>query len=256
MSAPKNTPTLSDATVALERAKLARFMAAMFGDPDQAWFDMLAEPAARMELYEAASSLQIESKLVDGVFRSIDADAANEDAYNRLLGHTVRSECPPYELEYRSSEVFQQAQTLADIAGFYRAFGFDATGPVTERADHLATQWEFLAVLSMMESLAKDADQAACCIAAQRSYLAEHAGAWMPAFFERVRRADAGSFLAKVADLGDAVLRQWCMQLGVSTGPRWLELRAISDEDSTISCGAPGAVELGPTLAAAMEDRD
>jgi TorA maturation chaperone TorD len=165
----------------------------------------------------------------------------------------VRSSCPPYELEYRTAEVFQQSQTLADIAGFYRAFGCDAAGSLTERADHIASEWEFLALLAWKESIAKRDDQVACCIDAQASFLQEHAAVWMPAFFSRIRQAEPGSFLAHLASLADLVLRDWCEALNVSIGSAWLELRPITEEDSTITCGTPGAVELGPTLAAAME---
>jgi TorA maturation chaperone TorD len=203
------------------------------------------------ELHEAARALGINRRWIDAVCAA--AGAATDEEYDRLLGHTVRSECPPYELEFRTAEVFQQSQTLADIAGFYRAFGFDASGPLAERADHAAAEWEFLAVLSIKESLAACEAETECCVEAQRAFLAEHAAAWMPAFFARIRKADPHSFLARVADLAEEVLRQWCDTLGVSAGPKWLELRHITDDDVTITCGAPGAVELGPALAAAIE---
>jgi len=213
----------------------------------------LAKPEVENDLRAAAAALRIETRLIDAILVSFAAGGANEDAYSRLLGHTVRSDCPPYELEYRSAEVFQQTQTLADIAGFYRAFGFDTTGPLTERADHAATEWEFLAILSMKESLARREEDVDCCVSAQRSFLEDHAAAWMPAFFERIRKAESALFLSRVADLADVVLRQWCAGFDVVAGPKWLELRPISEEDSSITCGSPGEVELGPALAAAME---
>jgi len=256
MSDPKRTPTRSDAAVALERAKVARFVSAAFAEPHPVHLAALSRPDVQQELLAAVTALGIDGRLVDAIVSSFLAGRANEDAYNKLLGHTVRSECPPYEMEYRTAEIFQQSQTLADIAGFYRAFGVDATGPLTERADHAATEWEFLAVLSMKEGLARRDEDVECCTAALRAFLEEHAASWMFAFFERIRRADSGSFLAHVADLADVMLRQWCGQLEVAVGRQWLELRPVSEEDSTISCGAAGAVELGPTLAAAMEESE
>lgn len=253
MSGRKPMQTPSNTTTARERAKLARFIAAMLCEPSPACTDDLAHQAIRLELQSAAISLSIQSQLIDRIFEA-HSITAREESFVRLLGHTVRSECPPYELEYRSAEVFQQSQTLADIAGFYRAFGFDASGPLTEREDHVATEWEFLAANSMLESLATDEDQTACCRDAQRDFLSEHAAGWMPAFFERVRRSGPQSFLAEVVNLAEAVLRNWCNTLGVPVGPAWLELRPVDEEDSTITCGAPGAVELGPTLAAAMDE--
>lgn len=254
MSARKCTP-IPSSLAALSRAKLARLIAAAFSDPHPEQAERLRHPAVQDEIREAARTLEIPSDKIAAFFTAMMDGGGLDDDYVSLLGHTVRSECPPYELEYRTAEVFQQSQTLADIMGFYRAFGFDVMGPVSERADHIATQWEFLAVLSMMEAVAENSEKASTCIDAQRSFLREHAASWMPAFFERIRRAAPDSGIAHAASLGHAVLETWCRSLDLELGPNWLNLREISDEDSTISCGAPGTVELGPGLAAAMEAR-
>lgn len=255
MSARKYTP-IPSSHAALARATLARLIAATFGEPHPEGTERLRRPEVQEEIRDAARTLGIPPEKVAGFFAAISNDAAFEDEYVRLLGHTVRSECPPYELEYRTAEVFQQSQTLADIMGFYRAFGFDVNGPVSERADHVATQWEFLAALSMMEFVAENSEEITTCIDAERNFLREHAATWMPAFFERIRRAGPDSAIAQAALLGRALLEDWCRALGLEMGTRWLELREITEEDLTITCGAPGTVELGPGLAAAMEARN
>lgn len=255
MSDRKCTPTPSS-TTALARAKLARLIAAGFAEPRRENTDRICHPAVQDEIREAVRSLGLATAGVNAFFASMKDLSVFELEYGKLLGHTVRSECPPYELEYRGSEVFQQSQTLADIMGFYRAFGFDVTGPTMERGDHIATEWEFLAVLSMMECIADKPEEAARCVDAQREFMREHAASWMPAFFGRIQRSDPDTALAKLADLSHDFLRQWCACLDVPIGPSWLELREITDEDSTMTCGAPGNVELGPGLAAAMNQRE
>lgn len=254
MSAPRPMPTRSDTAAAKARAKLARLIAAAFSDDGEGAWGAMNKEAVAQEARDAAVAIGIDARLVDGLFGAFSGSRDPAAEAQRLLGHTVRSECPPYELEYRSAEVFQQSQTLADIRGFYRAFGFDAAGPLADRADHAAAEWEFLAVLAIKEALARNATQVECCIAAQRLFLAEHAGAWMPAFFERIRRAGEASWLGRAAELAEAVLRSWCAERDVVLGSRWLELRPVSEDDATITCGAPGAVELGPTLAAALQE--
>jgi len=254
MSDRTYTPTPSKNV--LSRTKLSRFVAGGFLEPTDEVVSRLEDRAIVDDVFEAAQDLDLAANRLR-IFSSPPESAAElRESHGRILGHTVRSDCPPYELEYRGAEIFQQSQTLADISGFYRAFGFDVLGAMSERADHVAAQWEFLSVLAMMEYLAKTPDEIQCCVNAQREFLKEHASSWMPAFFERIRRLEPDSYLARLADLAEAVLCEWCAAFGIQTGPKWLELREIEDEDSSITCGAPGAVELGPTLASAMEERN
>lgn len=252
MSVPTCMPTRSDAAIWRARAILSRFVAAAFTD-GAAPLDDGSSPELRQELLASTAALSLDGSLVDATLAALGDAEARGDARARLLGHAVRGPCPPYELEYRASEVFQQSQTLADLAGVYRAFGLDATGPLAERGDHAAAQWEFLAVLALKTALAQRAEDRDCCIDAQRLFLREHAAAWMPAFFERLRKADDGSLLPRAAALAGALLSDWCAALDVPTGARWIELRPIAEEDSTITCGVGGGVELGPGLAAAMD---
>lgn len=79
-------------------------------------------------------------------------------------------------------------QLIADVAGFYRAFGFEARG---ERPDHLSAQLEFLALVCVQEAGARLAgleEEAGVCTRAREAFLRDHL-AWLPSFAERVRKA-------------------------------------------------------------------
>lgn len=259
MSDPTNMPTPSEPIDRpLARACLARLIAELFTDQDAADYERLGDDAVEPEARHAADRLGLDPDRVTRLFCDRPSFETYLEARSQLLGHTARSNCPPHELEYCHSEVFQQSQRLADIAGFYRAFGLEPAGAMSERPDHIIAEWEFLFVLAAKECHAietGEADGAARCRDAQRLFLSEHASYWMPAFFERLRRADDSGFFGRAALLALDVLREWCETCGVTTGASWLELRTISDEDSNIECGADsggGTVELGPRLAAAM----
>lgn len=139
--------------------------------------------------------------------------------------------------------MFQHAHSLADVAAFYRAFGMETGGPMSERADHFVAEWEFLTVCALKQSRAQETglvEAAEQCVDAQRASLKDHAAIWMPAFFARLHRAEPDGFLSRAADLAEALLREWCDALHVNVGPDWLELRQAEEEDLSINCG-PGA---------------
>lgn len=252
-----STPTRSDADSAIARATLARFIAELVAEPDARWLARLADPEAISELRLAAATLCIDPRTLESIWHQLQRADRITDEHGHLCGHTVRSSCPPYELEYGSGEVFQQSQALADIGGFYRAFGMQLSGSLAERPDHIVPEWEFLSLLALKEAraiVAGHIDSASCCRDAQRSFLKDHAAAWMFGWFNRVRNERPDGFFSAVVNVAESVLREWCASRSVSVGADWLELRPVTDEDSTITCGAPGAaeVELGPRLAQAL----
>ena len=118
-SRPVHEDTRAEYSVkCLARARCARFLAELFGVDDAGVFGRLGEVALYRELSLAASVLSIDEANLRPLFANRPPFEDVLDARNQLLGHTVRSACPPYELEYGQAEVFQQSQRLADMAGF------------------------------------------------------------------------------------------------------------------------------------------
>lgn len=147
---------------------------------------------------------------------------------------TLSPECPPYETQYGSPHVFAQSGELADIAGFYRAFGL--ASPATERVDHLAVELEFLSFLAFKEAWAAnngEAGRAAELREIQAKFLSDHPARWVPAFAARFAVRDA-----KLAtDLG-AWIRQELRTFGIEpSGIRPVDLRPAFDVDEPMECG-------------------
>lgn len=90
-----------------------------------------------------------------------------------------------YETEYGLPHEYRQSQELADLSGFYHAFGFTLGGPIRERPDHLTVELEFMQVLALKEAYAVNqgmAEQGEVCVEAQRKFLQEHLGRWTDLF--------------------------------------------------------------------------
>lgn len=136
-----------------------------------------------------------------------------EEAYERSFEPSGGQERPPNETAH-APETPQESLTrtfqLADIAGFYRAFGVELA-PDGERADHIAAELEFMHLLAVKQALAEfkeEPEHAAICHDAAASFLRDHLGRWCPAFgseLEQTATADvyrsAGALLAHFIEL-------------------------------------------------------
>ena len=159
----------------------------------------------------------------------------------RLFGHTVRGTCPPYELEYSKSEILQRANELADIAGFYQAFGMAPAVQSHERADHVGAQCEFMSVLGARQVYAienKNEEAQQILTDAQRSFLTDHMGWWVPAFSSRLHEADPDGFYGRIGACLYEFIKVECHRFDAACGPQYLELRlADPKQDASQQCG-------------------
>lgn len=122
-----------------------------------------------------------------------------------------RGTVPPYEASQHGSGPQPlggpNVQVIADVAGFYRAFGFQARG---ERPDHLGAELEFLALVCTQEAYARLAgreEDAEVCARARQSFLREHLGTWVRALRTRVQQASPRPALYHLLALVDALVR-------------------------------------------------
>ena len=177
-------------------------------------------------------------------------DDALQNTYVHLFGHTVRGTCPMYELEYGRGEIIQQTSILADIAGFYSAFGMELTGQGNERPDHVTVECEFMSILAAKEAYAMrhedDAEAREILKDAQRSFLEEHLARWLPSLLRRITEADPNGFYGAMASFGDAFLDSECRRYDVPRGSKLLELRPVDPtHDANINCGPEACVPAG-----------
>jgi TorA maturation chaperone TorD len=225
----------------LERAALWRLLSLGLAVPDDESLDELGALAG------ALRERGIAAERLDALAAALaDADerARLEAEHHRLFDGDAP--CPPNEGGWEA-DPFRAVRGLADVAGFYGAFGAAARGPAAERADHAGCELEFLAFLGARAAALEaegDARGAAVCRDAEEAFLRDHAGRWLPAFFAAVLAQTRSAVHACVAALGEAVVREELARRGLEPEP--LRPRsALAVEADCLSCGLAAGTAAG-----------
>jgi len=176
---------------------------------------------------------------------------AFNDSYLVVFGHAARAPCPMNEIEYgnlKADSLFQPHR-LADLNAFYRAFGLELADDAAERPDHICLELEFMSVLAAKEAYALehqlDGDQIALGRDAQKKFLREHLGHWLPAFTRRLEREAGPGALAALAQFTREFVLSECARFGVTPGSEDLLLRPV-DEAADCMCDSCGITNLPP----------
>jgi TorA maturation chaperone TorD len=233
--------------VDLARECLYRFLSAVVTGPyDDGWFRVLDTHSQELassaaELLRAVADpganslgpceLGVEDLDLAGLLANLRKPIGDlRTEHDHAFGLVIPRECPPYETEYfPSSENFARSQQMADIAGFYRAFGVEPSADRPERPDHLGLELEFMAVLFMKKRMAlasaetnADAtEQASVCERAERDFFRDHLAWWVPTFASGLSRKAKGGYLRALARVLAAVVpvERRRLDIPVSSGP-------------------------------------
>lgn len=139
--------------------------------------------------------------------------------YSSALTLNSSPDCPLFETAYFGADPQQQTQRMADVAGFYRAFGVDSTGSDT-RPDDLSVELEFLGFLCRKEAYALEHSgppRVAQVRKAQRFFFEEHAGRWAGVAGKKLAGlASAGMFYGAAGSALEAWIKAEQDVLGVT----------------------------------------
>lgn len=147
---------------------------------------------------------------------------------------------PLYETEFGRERAMFKAKELADIAGFYRAFGFELNpdGGGQEMVDHVSVELEFYSLLLMkLQYLSEKQNQNGVEIVfdAAKKFMQDHLGRFVSAILER-DGVQKSSFYKMVFSWLAELIEQESQRLQVRPDKvRWL---ASQVEDEEVSCGA------------------
>jgi TorA maturation chaperone TorD len=256
--------TAADPALDLARECVYRLLAVALADPAADSWGLLFDASDRRLAAEAAGLLREEAAAAPvalgfGELPADDLDLAPVLAglsrsraglaaeYDRVFGLVPSRECLPYETEYHATaEPFFRAQQLADVAGFYRAFGLEPSRGRPERPDHLSLELEFLAFLLLKKRLAASAapadndgaGRAQVCAEAEAAFFRDHLAWWVPSFATGLRRKAAGGFYEAVGRVLAALMPVERGRYGVP--PPRLPLQAVPVEAPEEQAGCAG----------------
>ncbi len=244
-----------ESAVDLARETIYRFLAAVFSDPRRCE-SRLAIDAANVEAVRVAAELlrtelgEVSRPLGLGELPAEDLNVTgllNELArpdneihgeYTRLFGLITCRECPPYETEYcANDDTFYRSQQMADISGFYSAFGLQVATELRERPDFLPLELEFEAFLLMKMRLGSalntpdGSEHVRVCRDARSAFFRDRLSWWAPSFSLAVRRMVTTGLYHEAARVLAAFLPLERAAFNVAAPPLPI-LHAASDESA------------------------
>lgn len=208
----------TNTTIPSDLSVLYTFISSLFSDPNSERFQLLEEASFRRAVVASSQSLDgfpgddgdslksLARAILDRLSHGKDSIA---EEYVATFGHTLSKPTAPYELEHlKNEDVFFRTQRLADLEGFYRAFGLAIDK--RERADHISVQSEFLAHLLAKEEFARENDLGSekieVCRKAYRDFFNDHFGGWTPVFSRNVATLSSGDFYPLVCRFTSRIL--------------------------------------------------
>lgn len=174
-----------------DRARVYRCLARTFRYPDCSLYDQIRGEDLP-ELLGAIERLGADAELIK-LCQAFTACMLEVEfpklaqAYLSTFEPSNGAERPPCETAHAPEtpqEGLVRNYELADIAGFYHAFGVEVI-PGVERVDHIAVELEFLHLLAVKTALALENgefEHAEICRDAATAFLNDHLGRWCDKF--------------------------------------------------------------------------
>ncbi len=188
------------------RAFVYRFLSLAFSYPQEEGLEVLR--GSRRDLSTSLEVLEIDfdpaslEVLLDpgqGCLQELQGE------HNRLFATTAAAPCR--ETSYEADQTVRRAVELADISGFYQAFGLHLAASL--EPDSLVAQLEFMALLLQKQLYARreqDEEGQQVCSQALESFLHDHLGRWYGLFALRLRGATEEPWYLKSSELLSAFM--------------------------------------------------
>jgi TorA maturation chaperone TorD len=179
----------------LSRSALYGLLARCFQRPENGWWETIVN-----------LSKEVPKEWQESVQRLLTKGPPPPDVYMTLFGPA--GAC--HDCETAFLDGLPTGGTLADVAGFYRAFSFPTASVKGNPPDHVATELEFLSFMFAKEAKAlfqKDGAARKVCLSAREKFLREHLP-WIHLFADAVVENTRHGFYTEVANLLQEVMEE------------------------------------------------
>jgi putative dimethyl sulfoxide reductase chaperone len=252
----------------VHRARLYKLASLTFDRPGDAIGEALLSGTFDEQLLESAAALG-DDELREHAAAVVEASPADEDGVDdlysnwaALFGFEEGGDISQYQIEYSPGTLVTSTDVLADIAGFYGAFGLSVQAGNRERVDHLCLELEFVSHLALQTAyLAEDGDETGVEIVtgAQGDFLEDHLGRWTGRYRETIDEETDVAFYRALAALIETLVDADTERFDVEpkafreTPPSPLE--GLHDGDGDFRCGTCGTTPSPGSGEMPMGDR-
>ena len=162
----------------------------------------------------------------------------------------------PYETEYLIEKISRKPFELADISGFYQAFGFELSDEdgCREVVDHIAVELEFMALMALKEEYAreqKQADNLHVVEDAAKKFFKEHLATWGFWLSMQIAELDCHRFYRELGSVFETVLEMGCKQFGINSSDFRMKLNRMTYtgvRGEELTCGQIHGMHEGKML--------
>jgi len=208
----------------LASSQIYQFLSTCLLEPNKKALEMLNNEEYMAEV-KSCISVSGNSEMLEA-FELLKKALEDNDVENLEWGYratfggaTVAMDCPPYEMYYSGSQIWQQTQDLADISGMYKAYGIQMEeDSTTSRWDHVAVQLEFLHFLTYKLAYAIEnhsEEEQESCLSGKKKFLYAHIGRWIKAFSTSVVKKTPEDFYRQAATLATVFVHKEMVRLSV-----------------------------------------
>jgi putative dimethyl sulfoxide reductase chaperone len=152
---------------------------------------------------------------------------------------------PLHETAYGPPRLTTAAE-LADVQGFYRAFGFELSADAPDMPDHLGAELEFHAALLAKlawATLQELEDAREITHAGIASFLDAHLGRWTGVFAARLATSAPATVYGRLAEAAASFVAAECERFGATPAP--LAAREGRGEEEGFTCPHAAACAEG-----------